>query len=205
MLPKIQVEVSGRDFIEKAGLGNVLNPQTVRWMNERIGDFLVRRMARYISDRSKTRHKTADRLGAAHTGVLEFSNSNPSHNRRRGVIRHVVRSGRAEIVIERVEGLTRAFHALSIHPRRASALTIPINRESYAKTTKDMRKLGWFLFRPKGTDTLWGMKDGASIPLYKLMSHTTVPRDAKLMPTEHMIGQWANKAGNDYIMEKLKK
>lgn len=181
--------------------------QRVTAMNRRVSDFLVKRFAQYIYDRSLTRHKSADRLGAPHTGVLEFSRGmNPSYTRRGGKIFGRVTGGSAEIAIQGVPGLARAERALDIFPRKANALTIPVAKESYAKTAKKMSDAGWRLFVPNrkrykavGNGILMGSLGGVTKPLFLLRKSVHVRRDPHLLPSSRMVADWTSSCVAEYM------
>lgn len=198
----VSTKIYGFDEVQRK-----FSVQRITALNKFIADAMVLKMAEYILERSKTRHKSADRLGAPHTGTLEFSISNPAHTRRGGKIWSRVRGKAAEIIIQGVAGLARAFRALDIVPRRAKALTIPIDKESYAQTAAKMEAKGWKLFAPKRKrdggnsvrGVLFGKKGGITKPLFALRHHVRVPRDPYLLPNNYTISRWAAKAMNEYM------
>lgn len=184
-------------------------PQRITALNNHIGRELVKRYAEWIFNASKTRHKSARRLGAQPTGVLEFSRSCPAHTRRGGKIWYRVQNKVAEIIIQGVAGLARAFGALDIVPRKAKALTIPIDREAYAQTAAKMEAKGWYLFVPNrkferrnesaARGCLWGKKGGITKPLFALRKHTHIKHDKGLMPTDRIVENWTRKASEEYL------
>lgn len=142
-----------------------------------------------------THHKTAERLGATPTGHLEKRTSFSSD------------SSSATVTIP-IPGISRAFKSLTITPKKAPFLTLPIASQSYGSTTKEMRSIGWMLFRPpaKGAhkmesgkfdryqDILMGSKDGEAIPLYLLRNRVNQKQDRTLLPSDASITQAAAQA-----------
>ena len=190
----------------RAVMGKGFSQQRITALNRKIADFLVRKFATYIHDRSLTRHKSADRLGARPTGVLEFTPSaNPSYNKRGGKIFGEVKSKTAVVTIQGVAGLARAFHDVFIYPRRAKALTIPCDAEAYANTARKMEDLGWRLFIPRRKrrnmekGVLMGKKGGLTKPLFLLRRSAHIKRDARLLPSQQNVAQWTAMAVREYM------
>ena len=141
------------------------------------------------------RHKTADRLGATPTGHLEKRTAFSAD------------SSGATVTIP-IPGISRAFKDLSITPRNAQYLTLPISSVAYGKRAATVRGLGYVIFRPpakgahrnsdgrydKYQDILMGSKDGETIPLYLLKKRVEQKRDPSLLPTEYEIGSTAARA-----------
>lgn len=191
-----------RPIVEAAG--KVFSHQRMTAANRKVGDTLVLKIATYIYDRSLTRHKTADRLNAPHTGVLEFSRSVPSYTRRGGKIFSVVSGGKVDVTVQGVPGLARAYRPLDIYPKKAHALTIPISSESYSKTAKKLSDSGWKLFVPRRKNgerkgVLMGTFAGVTKPLFALCKHVHIKRDPKLMPPDRLIETWAANGMREYM------
>ena len=166
-------------------------------------------LARYFTKISKTRHKTARRLGAAPSGILEFYEFYPPMSRGGAEINAYRRGASSVFVtISGIPFLSRAYGDLHIRPVRASALTIPMHRYAYNTSAAEMKTLGWTLFtmgRHWGgrSGILFGMRGSEGpIPLYRLVKHATVPQDAKLMPTQDMLARWARDSANEQIMRE---
>lgn len=160
----------------------------------RIGANLVYRLSQYIADGASTRHKWANKLGATPTGMLEFRPSRSVSNSKTGAtIFSVSDSSSATMVIEGIMGIGRAFHDLEIYPQNASALTVPINKASYAKTVADLKGEGWHIFR-RGR-TLVGNHGktiaGRAVPLFVLCGHVHIDQDEKLLPSSELVNSWA--------------
>lgn len=125
------------------------------------------------------RHSTADRLGAAPTNHWD----NPE-----SYVRLVSSHASADVTLSR-PGITRAIKDVTIRPRQASALTIPVAALSYGRRVSEVeRLLGKPLFRPKGTNILAASRDdGALEPLYILASSVFQKRDPSMLPSEDEI------------------
>lgn len=149
-----------------------------------------------------TRHRSANRLGATPTGHLE---QRPTFH---------ATSNYAEVVIP-IPGINRAFKDLTITPKDAPFLTLPLNAVSYGKRAATVRSLGYVLFRPpaKGAhkadgkrydrykDLLMGVPQGGgeAVPLYLLKKRVEQRQDRTLLPSDAEIA----KAASGAIMDML--
>jgi len=170
---------------------------------QRIGGRLVYRLSSFIAHGARSRHKWANKLGADPTGMLEFEPAEGKSTSRTNASIHVAGATNesTEIAIEGVEGIGRAFHDIEIYPRNASALTVPIHKEAYAKTVNDLKREGWHIFR-RGR-TLVGNHGqtvgGRAVPLFVLCGHVHVPKDEGLLPSSAMLYSWAIDEANQQI------
>ena len=196
--PMLTVKVEGVDQVKKA-LGSVFTPDARRRMMLEIGYNVQERTADHIARASVTRHRTADRLGAPHSGFLEFAPGRVrsegkfvDEDGKRGAIetRDATESS-VDVVVTNTPGLSRAFHDLVITPRKAKALTIPINAVSYAKSVKKVKSEGYKIHREGRVLKGEKSEGGEAIPLYVLCGRVTVPQDRGLLPTEQEIADWA--------------
>lgn len=135
----------------------------------------------HLSREAARRHFSAARLGARPTGHLSRAAARVSFS---------ADSDHGEVVIPGA-GISRAFHDLNIRPRRAAALTIPLSAHAYGHTSRELKSLGWTIFRPKGSDVLMGKNDGAPVALYALKKSVHQPQDRSLLPSDAEIGQTA--------------
>lgn len=132
----------------------------------------------YLRREAQGRHATAHRLGAAPTGHLEKAarDMTATANAVEGAVNVVS------------PGFGRAFSPITLRPRRARALTIPIAGEAYGKRADDLRRKGWTLFRSpaKGVrDLLMGKgPTGGVKALYALWASVTLPQDRTLLPAD---------------------
>ena len=148
-------------------------------------DRLENLIRRHILRIAPAHHTSAERLGATQTGHLtkgaRLTTSTATENE-------------ALITIP-IPGLNRAFKPLVITPKNASALTIPIARQSYGQRAARMRQLGWSLFRPKGKNVLMGaQKDQDPVPLYVLVRRVEQPQDRSLLPSDAELSTTAGRA-----------
>jgi hypothetical protein len=202
----ITVKVEGVTLLEKA-LKRPFATDVQRRMNMEIGFNVQERVADHIAMASVTRHKSADRLGAPHSGFLEFApgriKSESKHVNADGS-RGLIESENAtvdsvDIVICNTPGMSRAFHSLVITPKKAKALTIPINAVSYAKSAKDLRQQGWKMHREGRV--LKGSRGGSdeTLALYVLCGKVTIPQDRGLLPMEQEIADWAADTADSFL------
>lgn len=166
---------------------------------------LVANLAAYIFRRSLERHKTAEKFGANPTGILEFISGGRGTAASKGGGKIFAR-GNADsrsIFISGVPFIQKAFRSLFITPKKANALTIPLSKISFGKRVKDLRASGWNIFRPVGKNVLMGKKTARSKPvvLYALVKSVTIPRDARLLPSAHLMNLWTANA----VKEELAK
>lgn len=99
-------------------------------------------------------------------------------------------------------GFGRAFHDVEIVPTHGAALTIPISSHAYGHRVKELRSMGWIIFRAKrdkdnGIDgsTLFGAHKGEEpIPLYVLKRRVRQRQDRSLLPSDAAISTTASRA-----------
>lgn len=145
----------------------------------------------HLSRIAPRHHISAHRLGATPTGHIE-KGARATH--------FTASSDYAEVIIP-IAGLSRAFSSLTITPRTANALTLPVSSHSYGKRVGELRANGWNIFRPKGKDTLWGklQDEDDAVPLYVLKKRVQLKQDRSLLPSDAELGGTASKAMLDYI------
>lgn len=145
----------------------------------------------HLSRIAPRHHMSAHRLGATPTGHIE-KGARATH--------FTASSDSAEVIIP-IAGLSRAFRPLTITPRTANALTLPVSSHSYGKRVGELRANGWNIFRPKGKDTLWGklQDEDDAVPLYVLKKRVQLKQDRSLLPSDAELGGTASRAMLDYI------
>ena len=145
----------------------------------------------HLSRIAPRHHISAHRLGATPTGHIE-KGARATH--------FTASSDSAEVIIP-IAGLSRAFRPLTITPRTANALTLPVSSHSYGKRVGELRANGWNIFRPKGKDTLWGklQDEDDAVPLYVLKKRVQLKQDRSLLPSDAELGGTASRAMLDYI------
>ena len=112
----------------------------------------------------------------------------------------------AEVIIP-IPGLSRAFRPLTITPRTANALTLPVSPHAYGKRVGDLRTSGWNIFQLKDVGVLMGTPpggdgksaDSGAVPLYVLHKRVQLKQDRSLLPSDAELGGTASKAMLDYI------
>lgn len=135
-------------------------------------------------------HISAHRLGATPTGHIEKGAR---------ATQFTASANGAEVIIP-IPGLSRAFGPLTITPRNAAALTLPVSPHAYGKRVGELRANGWNIFRPKGHDILMGsLGDDEAVPLYVLKRRVQLKQDRSLLPSDAELGTTASKAMLDYI------
>ena len=151
----------------------------------------------HLSRIAPRHHISAHRLGATPTGHIE-KGARATH--------FTASSDSAEVIIP-IAGLSRAFRPLTITPRTANALTLPVSSHSYGKRVGELRANGWNIFRPKGKDALWGklQDEDDAVPLYVLKKRVQLKQDRSLLPSDAELGGTASKAMLDYIRRKTRR
>lgn len=100
-------------------------------------------------------------------------------------------------------GFGRAFHDVEITPTHGAALTIPISSHAYGHRVKELRSMGWIIFRPRGSEgakenlgTLMGFGPNGeqAIPLYVLKKRVRQSQDRTLLPSDAAISATASRA-----------
>lgn len=142
-------------------------------------------LRRYIRNEAQRRHITAGRLGGTPTGHLA-----------KGAARITSSATEyAAIVNVPIAGITRAFRDLIIRPKNTNALTIPISAAANGHTVRELRRMGWSIFRPIGKDYLMGTQDGGDARLlYALRKKVIVRKDRTLLPSSASVSETINKA-----------
>lgn len=149
---------------------------------------------RHVARLARSRHGTAESLGAAPTGFLQ-----------KGARAIVCRDDCVDIPIP---GFARVFRPLDIRPTKAKALTIPINRVSYGVRAGRLAREGWSLFRVSargggpGAGVLFGRRGGerAATALYLLRTRARIPQDRSLLPTDGEMHAQAARGAADAIL-----
>lgn len=152
----------------------------------------------HIAGEAPKRHFSAARLGAAATGHLEKA--------ARKTVFHADAS-HGEVVIP-APGFGRAFHDVTIAPKNGYPyLTLPSDKLSYGRRAKEVKGLGWAIFRPpakgakkhgakfdKYQDLLMGTKGGETRCLYILKKRVQQRQDRSLLPSDDAIRTTAARA-----------
>lgn len=135
---------------------------------------------RHVHAYARTHHASAQRLGARPTGHMEDAVDSITYG--------PDGNGAAAVTIP-IPGFSRVFGDVTVTPRNAKALTIPINSISYGRRAGEMRHLGFTLFKfgkKEGgqNGVLYGYRDGDDHvePLYALKSRVTLRQDRSMLP-----------------------
>lgn len=98
-------------------------------------------------------------------------------------------NGQNEVVIA-VPGITRALHDLHIRPKNGKYLTIPMHREAYGISPRDMSDL-FYTKNKKGTEMLAKVEGGSLslVVMYILKESVFQKRNPNLLPTQQTIFQ----------------
>lgn len=199
---EMTVTVDNRGLRRKLAL--ISSAETMRRLNRHIGENVLEFTKDHLDKMAVTRHKVADRLGAPHSKFYEYASGRKAGSpREQTTVLEGVGEAKATIAIKNTPGLSRAWHDLTIEPKKAKALTIPLDRVSHGKRVADLRREGHDVFRPKGTNILAetrGKGKSARLrPLYALVKKVTVPQDEGLLPTSGEIRDWAVDAAETFF------
>lgn len=169
---------------------DLIKPEGRRQLFHAMADNVAELVRNHLSRIAPRHHISAHRLGATPTGHIE-KGARATH--------FTASSDSAEVIIP-IAGLSRAFRPLTITPRTANALTLPVSSHSYGKRVGDLRASGWNIFRPKGHDILMGsLGDDEAVPLYVLKRRVQLKQDRSLLPSDAELSGTASKAMLDYI------
>lgn len=84
-----------------------------------------------------------------------------------------------------VAGADRAYHDITIVPRRAKALTIPIHAAAYGKRAADIEGL----FKPKNQNILAVAMSGKLVPMFALCKRAFQRQDPTLLPSDNTFAE----------------
>lgn len=149
---------------------------------------------RHIRGYMRTKHHSANALGARPTGHYEKGAA--------AITMSADQSG-AEVRIP-IPGINRAYDDIHIRPGPGKrALTLPRAAVAYGRKVAEVQSLGWTVFRPKGTNWLMGRRDGDEAPmlLYTLVGGVVQRRDPSLLPAQGEIAA----TGWDAIWKHIQK
>lgn len=196
---KIEVRIEDEQLRRRIAL--VTSPETMRRLNKKIGETVLENTKNFLDDMARDRHKVADRLGAPHSRFLENASGRVAGSPlgQTTELTEVTESG-ATIMIKNTPGLSRAWQDLHITPKRAGALTIPIDRVAYNRRVADLRRDGHEIFRPKGTNILAERRNRGKLrPIYALVKSVTVPKDPGLLPSKEELREWTEDVAETFF------
>lgn len=156
---------------------------------------------RHLRREGASRHATANRFGATPTqhlikGAARVTSFSTEHG---------------AIVSVPIAGITRAYRDLEIRPVNRDYLTIPFAADAYGHRVRELRRLGWRIFRPaaKGAkmisakgesprrysgyqNVLRGSRESENKVLYLLRKQVVVRQDRTLLPSDEEIASSIN-------------
>lgn len=149
----------------------------------------------WIRQAAESRHTTAQALGATPTGYLL--------KRARDVeARHDAKA--ADVIIKGAI-FARTLRDVTITPRKAKYLTIPVHKEAYGKRARDFTDLIVKSSKKGGGKFLCRKGRGKKlVPLFMLVKSVTLPRDTGLLPTEKHFAKWAEAVAKQFLRDLLK-
>lgn len=173
---------------------NAMGSQGLAELNRTAAYGLLTLCRNHIKLEASRRHATANRLGATPTGHLEEAAMTM-------VSTADATAGEVQIFSP---GFRRVFGSLSIAPRTARALTLPLDADSYGKRASKLRREGWQLFRSpaKGLRAiLLGKHPGTGEvkALYLLRARVTLPQDRTLLPSDNAMASAVHNAVATYL------
>ena len=161
------------------------------------GAALASTVRSHLRREGAVRHKWATELGGTKTGhilkgaarVTSFSTADSA------------------IVSVPIAGISRAFHDLIINPKSAEHLTIPVAAASYGHRVRELKRLGWTIFRPRERDFLMGKmgSDKKAHLLYLLKKQVVIRLDPSLLPSNAEVAKSINLAIGKSIEQHLRR
>ena len=152
----------------------------------------------YLREISRSRHSTADRLGARPTGFWGDAVER--------VTRRASADG-AQVGITH-PGVGRAMHDVTIKPKNASKyLTIPVNAIGYGRRAREIGGLFFFTSKKTGKKYLGLTAEGVNHPIaiYLLVESQIIKQDRTLLPSDDAYGEAAAAGTRDWVDAELAK
>jgi len=178
--------------IKDEGLRRVLDvvgPQGKAELCEAGAYSLYVAVVRHVLDYARAHHNTASRLGARPTGHFEEAVDSISYG--------PDGDGSASVKIP-IPGFRRVFEPLTITPKNAKALTIPIAAVAYGRRARELEHMGFNLFKTSKRNggksgVLYGQREGDDeiTPLYALKARVNLPQDRSMLPSDGDMSQAA--------------
>jgi hypothetical protein len=161
-----------------------------RDLNQAMGEEVQVLTAEYLRRLSGERHDTANALaGTSDSSSIQTGFLSQAAEKVASPGALAVDSEAATLTIDH-PGMMRAFGPVTISPKNAKSLAIPVNAIAYGKRARSL----WAtlpLFIPKGCNFI-AMKDGKSIiALYILVRSVTQKQDRSLLPSDE---EWRDAA-----------
>ena len=93
-----------------------------------------------------------------------------------------------------IPGASRAFHDVTIMPKNAEHLAIPIHSSAKGKSPRDFTDL----FKPEGKNVLMQKQDTGIVAMFALAEQAFQKRDSTLLPTD---AKYAEAIGNRFFQQ----
>lgn len=135
----------------------------------------------HVGRLARSRHKTAYRI--------EGGPVSPTGHYREEAVNLTASDANSATVAVSIPGIARAYRDITIRPKRAKSLTIPIHAWAYGRTVREVRDSGMPVFKIRGFDVLATARGGELINLYLLRRVVRQRRDRSLMPTAKRLEQ----------------
>lgn len=153
----------------------------------------------HITKASRTRHKTASRLGAKQSGYLEKLATATEGVRGTGTLGRVAMTLQGDI-------FKRAFGPVTVK-KKDKWLTIPIAAESYSRRAREFSAL--FMITSKKGNRLLVQRDPDDKKklklLYTLKDSVTLPEDRGLLPSDKDYLSAVERAAGRFVKAQLAK
>ena len=167
-----------------------------RKINVRASGYLFRLVRKHLQGLAQNRHATASRLGATPTNYYAKAYASSTYS---------ATADGAEVTV-RAPGFRRVFGPLTVLPRNAQALSIPVHPLAYGKRVSDLKRDGVNVVRPKGASYLIKPnKDGSVELLYLLVRSVLIPQDRTMLPSDDALRAETRKGIKSGIKSILKK
>ena len=167
-------------------------------LNEAIALDAEEMVRRWILAAAPSRHTVAAALGAAPTGYLSRAADNVTSQS----------TPKGAVVTVHGEIFKRWLGDVTVLPKRAKMLTMPVAAESFGKRAKDFQDLriakskagNLFLVRDKGRG-----KNKTVEPLFMLLRKATLPQDKGLLPGPKKSAEEAEKTARNYLARLIQR
>ncbi len=154
-------------------------------LHEAMGREVQKTTEAYLRDLAATRHGTASRLGAAPSGYLSQAATKAADP-----AALTANTDGATYTITH-PALNRAFSEVTITPKNAKSLAIPIHALAYNRRPSELASGGHQLFIKRGRNILATRQGDSTLALYLLVRSVTQSQDRTLLPSDQ---DWASAA-----------
>ena len=151
------------------------------------------RTRKWIRTAAQSRHTTAAALGATPTNYLNKRAADMDDEHDAKGARLIIRGA----IFARVAG------DVTVTPKRAKMLTIPVNKDSYGKRARDFDNLIFKVSKKSKKTFLMQKKGKRLVPMFMLVKSVVLPQDAGLLPGEEEYAAWSEEVAGEYLDEVL--